>query len=177
MKKAVVVLFLAGLLAHTAAADDCDVSSYSASSCEDGTIRNVILENIRSAKEIITIGIRDLADDFLADALISAYQSGIYVEIIANSTRAAGIDSDLQRLVDEGIIVFLDASGHAVDHTFMVVDWKTVVTGSYNWIADAHEIDSESIAVIRCYDVAFRYSARFDALLMQYAFSLVMPGT
>ena len=49
-------------------------------------------------------------------------------------------------------------------HKFAVIDWQTVVTGSYNWTLESEDRNYENLLVLHERSVVVAYAEEFEAL-------------
>ena len=88
-----------------------------------------------------------ITDDHISDAILRAHRRGVTVRVITDNDKSEDLGSDIVRLEEAGIQVRVDQTDDHMHHKFVVVDRKTLVTGSYNWTRSAFLSNQENIAV------------------------------
>ncbi len=93
----------------------------------------------------------------IAQALVKAHQRGLSVEVILDKSNKTDRYSAADFLSRAGISVFIDAR-HAISHNkIMVIDEKTVVTGSFNFTKAAQEKNAENLLILQDLSLAKLY--------------------
>lgn len=102
----------------------------------------------------------------IAKALVDAHKRGIKVEVILDKSQRTEKYSSADFVAHAGIPTFIDAQ-HAIAHNkIMVIDGKTILTGSFNFTKAAEGSNAENLLVIKN-DSALvaRYTANWPAHL------------
>lgn len=77
--------------------------------------------------------------------------------------------SDIPDLVREGIQIRTDKNPYALMHNkFVIVDEKILITGSYNWTAQATKMNQENIIILENDEMAKKFLAEFDTLWKKF---------
>ena len=85
----------------------------------------------------------------LAKALIEAKKRGVHVEVILDKSNEVERYSDLHIFMENGLPPLIDAH-HAIAHNkIMIIDKKTLVTGSFNFTNQAENENAENLLVIK----------------------------
>ncbi|MDR3424434.1 MAG: phospholipase D family protein [Alphaproteobacteria bacterium] len=115
----------------------------------NGGATDLVIKAIQSARQSIRIAAYSFTSRPIAAALIAAHREGIDVEVVVDhgqieksnhSVTAALITAKIPLRVD--II-------HTLQHDkYMVIDGKTVETGSFNYTAAAEQHNSENVLVL-----------------------------
>ena len=117
-------------------------------------IRGQILNELNKAKFSIFVASAYFTDYELANKLADKAELGLSVDlIISNSDINDSSEAIFQNLRDKGVNVYkigaADFRQGAVRHNkFCVIDYETVITGSYNWTRQA-AINEENIVVFK----------------------------
>jgi phosphatidylserine/phosphatidylglycerophosphate/cardiolipin synthase-like enzyme len=100
----------------------------------------------------------------IAAALVAAARRGVRVEVLLDRSNEAEAYSELGDLERHGLAVWVDAA-HAIAHNkVVVIDARTVVTGSFNFTRQAEHENAENLLVLRDHrGLAARYRANFYA--------------
>lgn len=100
----------------------------------------------------------------IAKALVEAAGRGVKVAVLLDRSNEAETYSELGDLEQHGIEVRIDAH-HAIAHNkIVVIDGRTVVTGSFNFTRQAERENAENLLVLRDHHaLAAQYRANFLA--------------
>lgn len=124
---------------------------------------------IERTERTLDCAIYSLSHDRLADALIAAHLRGVKVRVLLDKTQAGGKHSDDERLAAAGIEVRVDTKHKIMHHKVAVADRKrrgkhAVVTGSFNWTANADEKNAENMIILRSKRMVDEHAAEFERL-------------
>ncbi len=101
----------------------------------------------------------------IADQLVAAKQRGVRVRVIVDKTQASQQSSQAQRLAAVGIPVLMNSHSGLMHDKFLVVDGRSVATGSFNWTASATQRNDENLVVFADeLPVAKAFAAQFDRM-------------
>jgi phosphatidylserine/phosphatidylglycerophosphate/cardiolipin synthase-like enzyme len=113
---------------------------------------------IAAAKQSILVQAYGFTSVPITDALVAAHSRGIDVRVIldkSNLRRGYSAASVLERA---GVPVLID-SAHAIAHNkVMVIDGRTVITGSFNFTKSAEFRDAENVLIIEDPSLAAEYA-------------------
>lgn len=122
-----------------------------------------IVDAIGSAHQDILVQAYSFTSRPIAEALITAHQRGVRVELIADTSQRTERQSLIDRVAEAGIPVRIDAA-HAIAHNkVMILDGETVLTGSFNFTRAAEERNAENLLIIHDRSLAERYLANWRA--------------
>ncbi len=126
-------------------------------------IEQRILKEIESAHYAIFVSVAWFTNKKLFNALLEKAKQNCYVSIIIQLDEInsqSGIDySQIQIGRSECFHISKDAE--LLHDKFCVIDFKTVITGSYNWTYKASH-NSENILILNDPSVATQYISRFE---------------
>lgn len=126
-------------------------------------IEQRILKEIESAHYAIFVSVAWFTNKKLFNALLEKAKNNCYVSIIIQLDEInsqSGIDySQIQIGRSECFHISKDAE--LLHDKFCVIDFKTVITGSYNWTYKASH-NSENILILNDPSVATQYISRFE---------------
>lgn len=128
------------------------------------TCRNVIVQQIISADATVNICVFTISDDVIADSILKAHQKGIDIKLITDNDKALDMGSDIEQLHNAGIPIKMDETRNHMHHKFMVVDGRSIVTGSYNWTRSAALYNQENIILARDPVMVRSFLKEFDLL-------------
>ena len=93
----------------------------------------------------------------IAEALMEARARGVHVEVIVDKSQRAERSTMADDLAADGIPVVVDAAHSIAHNKVMVIDGRTVLTGSFNFTEAAEERNAENLLVIQDSTVAAQY--------------------
>ncbi len=138
--------------------DEVNVETYF--SPEDG-VEARLVALVNAAEESIYLLTYSLTSDRLAEALLAAQTRGVEVRGVMDRAQAANAGGEFGNLTGNGIYVRLDGEGGRLHHKVLVIDGEIVVTGSYNFSANAEKRNDENVLVIHDAEVASKYLEEF----------------
>lgn len=122
-----------------------------------GGCTQLVTDTIGQADSEILVQAYSFTSEPIAQALVAAHQRGVKVQAILDKSQKTEDDSRARLLLDAGIPVQID-SAHAIAHNkVMVIDDKTVITGSFNFTKSAEERNAENLLVIKDKVLAEKY--------------------
>lgn len=123
-----------------------------------------ILRRLDQASSSIDVLAFTLTADRIADALIDAAERGVRVRGVLEASRADDLGADAGRLRAAGLGLRLDANPDTMHNKVLIIDRRTVVTGSYNFTQSAEEHNDENLLIIDNPHLAGQYEQAFQAL-------------
>jgi phosphatidylserine/phosphatidylglycerophosphate/cardiolipin synthase-like enzyme len=103
--------------------------------------------------------------DSIADALISAHKRGVEVKVVFDKSQSYTQYPVLQAA---GIEVRNDTNWEGIMHNKVaIIDYRIVITGSFNWTNTAENNNNENLIVIHSAEVASRYESEFQKIWSQ----------
>jgi phosphatidylserine/phosphatidylglycerophosphate/cardiolipin synthase-like enzyme len=110
----------------------------------------------------------------IANALIAAAGRGVRVVVLLDRSNEAETYSELGDLERHKLEVLIDAC-HAIAHNkVIIIDRRTVLTGSFNFTRQAEHENAENLLILRDHhDLAARYRENFHA----HRHHCTAPGT
>ncbi len=136
---------------------------------EDG-VQSRIVELINAANESIYFLTYSFTTDELAEAMLAAKARGVEIHGVMDKAQAANAGGEFTRFVENGIDVRLDGEGGSMHNKVLVIDGEIVVTGSYNFSANAEKRNDENLLVIHDAGLASMYLEEFQKI-----WKLAMP--
>lgn len=134
---------------------------------DDGAAAHLI-ERIQEAQRSIHFLAYSFTSDDIADAILQRAQAGVTVSgVFEGSQVDSNLGGEYSRLVDAGLDVRLDGNAHNMHHKVMIIDEQVVVTGSYNFSANAEERNDENLLIINNLELARQFEAEFDKVFSQ----------
>lgn len=129
--------------------------------------RNAIINRINGAIHQVSICVFTISDDRITDSIITAHKKGVNVKIITDNDKSWDEGSDVKQLARLGVSVKMDSTPNHMHHKFMVVDNKSLLTGSYNWTLSAMRYNHENILITEEPGVVRSFLKEFDNLWRQ----------
>jgi phosphatidylserine/phosphatidylglycerophosphate/cardiolipin synthase-like enzyme len=121
-----------------------------------------IVSEVSAARSEVLVMAYSFSCPDIANALIAASQRGVKVVVLLDRTNEKETYSELGDLGRHGVEVWIDAC-HAIAHNkVIVIDRRTVITGSFNFTRQAEHENAENLLVLRNHhDLAARYRTNF----------------
>jgi phosphatidylserine/phosphatidylglycerophosphate/cardiolipin synthase-like enzyme len=115
----------------------------------NGGATDLILKAIGSAQSSVRVAAYSFTSRPVANALIEAHRAGIDVAVVIDHGQISKTThSVVPLLVAEKVPLRVDTI-HALQHDkYMIIDGKTVETGSFNYTASAERRNSENVIVL-----------------------------
>jgi phosphatidylserine/phosphatidylglycerophosphate/cardiolipin synthase-like enzyme len=115
----------------------------------NGGCTEAIINEINFAKESILVQAYSFTSEPISRALIDAYKRGVKVEIVLDKSQRTENYSRVDAVAKASIPTFID-SKHAIAHNkIMILDGKTIITGSFNFTKGAEEKNAENLLIIK----------------------------
>jgi phosphatidylserine/phosphatidylglycerophosphate/cardiolipin synthase-like enzyme len=131
----------------------------------NGGCTEAIVENVGKAKSTVLVQAYSFTSAPIAKALVDAEKRGVKVQVILDKSQRTEKYSSADFLLHEGVPTFIDAK-HAIAHNkIMVIDSRTVLTGSFNFTKAAENNNAENLLVIQDADLAAKYTANWQSHL------------
>ncbi len=104
---------------------------------------------LNSAQKSIDVQAYSFTSAPIAQAIVDAKGRGVAVRVILDKSNQTAKYSAGTFLVNHGVQTWID-SKHAIAHNkIMLIDGKTIITGSFNFTAAAEKSNAENMLVIR----------------------------
>ena len=114
-----------------------------------GGCTETIVNEIENAKSELLIQAYSFTSVPIAKAVIAAKKRGVKIEALLDKSQRSGKYTAATFLINAGIPVLIDAQ-HAIAHNkIIVIDRKTLITGSFNFTKAAEEKNAENLLVIK----------------------------
>jgi phosphatidylserine/phosphatidylglycerophosphate/cardiolipin synthase-like enzyme len=121
-----------------------------------------IVRELRAATTTIHVQAYSFTSSPIAQALVDAKRRGVAVEAVLDKSNQRDKYTAATFLANQGIPTLIDAR-HAIAHSKnIIVDGRTVITGSFNFTKAAEEKNAETLLILRGYpDIAEKFEANF----------------
>lgn len=115
----------------------------------NGGCTEAIVHEIDGAQNTILVQAYSFTSAPLADALLRAHNRGVQVSVVLDSSQQTEKYSSATFFSNQGIDLRIDAA-HAIAHNkVMLIDNRTIVTGSFNFTKAAEERNAENVLIIQ----------------------------
>ena len=162
---------LLSLLLATAGAADIQVYFSPRGGCTEA-----IVENLGRAKSTVLVQAYSFTSAPIAKALVDAKKRGVNVQVILDKSQRTERYSSADFVAHAGIPTFIDARHSIAHNKIIIIDGRTVLTGSFNFSKAAEESNAENLLVIQDAAIAAKYSANWKSHL-QHAEAYAGKGT
>lgn len=143
---------------HQITIDDAIIETYF--SPED-RVETRLVDLVGDAEESICFLTFSLTSDALAEALLVAWDRGVEIRGVIDKAQSANAGGEFEQLTTNGIDIRLDGEDGSMHHKVLIIDGKIVVTGSYNFSANAEKRNDENLLVIHDAGLASKYMEEF----------------
>jgi phosphatidylserine/phosphatidylglycerophosphate/cardiolipin synthase-like enzyme len=101
----------------------------------------------------------------LANTLINLKNAGIQVEIAVDKRQSKVLGSDIQKLKDNHIPVYIKKTGILEHNKYAIIDdGVVIVIGSWNWSRNAEFQDNSVVILSNCQESAFKILNDFSRI-------------
>lgn len=114
-------------------------------------LQKVILEHLDSAQVSVTVAVAWFTDTTLFRKLLQLQERGVNVQLVITNHQFNHDSDNNYQLIKENGGVFLQIGGDykTMHHKFCIVDYKTLLQGSFNWTRKANQSNNETLLVIQ----------------------------
>ncbi len=129
-----------------------------------GGSTEALVHELKKARHEILVLAYSFSSKPIAQALIDAKKRGVHVDIVLDRSNEQEAYSDLSLFQEQGLAPLIDAH-HAIAHNkMMVIDKRTLITGSFNFTHQAEAENAENMLVIKGHPELIRlYRQNFSA--------------
>lgn len=114
-----------------------------------GGCTEAIVREIQHARHEILVLAYSFTSKAIAQALVDAKMRGVHVEIVLDHSNEKEEYTDLHFFLQQGLHPVIDPH-HAIAHNkVMVIDNRTLLTGSFNFTQHAETDNAENLLVIK----------------------------
>jgi phosphatidylserine/phosphatidylglycerophosphate/cardiolipin synthase-like enzyme len=133
---------------------------------QDG-VAKYVLQRLAAAKRSIHFMTFSYTEDKISDAMIAKRKAGLAVRGVFESQNAHGSGADFSRLKQGGVDVLEDGNCYILHHKVIVIDERTVITGSYNFTGSAEKDNDENLVIVDDPNLARLYLDEFERVYAQ----------
>jgi phosphatidylserine/phosphatidylglycerophosphate/cardiolipin synthase-like enzyme len=127
-----------------------------------GGCQEAIVKEINKARREVLVQAYSFTADPITSALVEAKKRGVQVDILLDHSNEKESFSDLKIFLEHGLDPRIDHD-HAIAHNkIILIDKRTLITGSYNFTNQAEHENAENLIVIKGHpDLPGLYRANF----------------
>jgi phosphatidylserine/phosphatidylglycerophosphate/cardiolipin synthase-like enzyme len=123
--------------------------SVSAHFSPKGGCTDAVVAEIKNARHEVLVLAYSFTSKPIAQALVDAKLRGVHVEVVLDHSNEKEAYTDLQFFVEQGLAPLIDPN-HAISHNkVMLIDRKTLITGSFNFTHQAEAENAENLLIIK----------------------------
>jgi phosphatidylserine/phosphatidylglycerophosphate/cardiolipin synthase-like enzyme len=114
-----------------------------------GGCTEAIVREIQHARHEILVLAYSFTSKAIAQALVDAKLRGVHVDIVLDHSNEHEVYTDMHFFLEQGLTPTIDPH-HAIAHNkVMVIDNRTLLTGSFNFTQHAENDNAENLLVIK----------------------------
>jgi phosphatidylserine/phosphatidylglycerophosphate/cardiolipin synthase-like enzyme len=126
-----------------------------------GGCTEAVVDALHRATSTVLVQAYSFTSAPIAAALVDAHRRGVQVRVLLDKSQRTEKYSSADFVVHAGIPTAIDDQ-HAIAHNkIMVIDGKTILTGSFNFTRAAEEHNAENLLVIQDSALAEKYTANW----------------
>ena len=112
-------------------------------------INNVILPEIEKAQDYIYLSMFLITNNKIVQSLIDAHERGVEIKLIIDAHHALQPYSKHEQLRNAGIKVKVENWAGKMHAKTVIIDDKTIITGSANWTYSAFKYNDENLLIFK----------------------------
>ncbi len=114
----------------------------------DGGATALVIKAIDSARQSLELAGYSFTSRPIAQALIAARRRGVNVRVVLDKSQRTERYSSATFLANMGVPVRIDSRYRIMHNKFLIVDGRTVETGSFNYTYSAQHYNAENVLVV-----------------------------
>jgi phosphatidylserine/phosphatidylglycerophosphate/cardiolipin synthase-like enzyme len=128
-----------------------------------GNCTEIVVRELKQARHEVLVLAYSFTSRPISEALIEAKLRGVHVDIVLDKSNEHEEHTDLHFLLEQGLPPLIDAE-HAIAHNkVMIVDQRTLITGSFNFTNQAEHENAENLLVLKGHpDLVHLYRQNFQ---------------
>lgn len=137
-----------------------------------GGMDAVLAEAIAGVQDTLDIAAFEMNSDLIYQAVLAAHQRGVRVRIVTDDEHGLEDEKDaaLRDLKAAGVAVADDGRSALMHNKFMIMDGRTVWTGSWNYTVNGTYRNNNNVLVMEHAMAAAAYQAEFDEMFIRGEF-------
>ena len=125
----------------------------------------IIQQALAKAKKTIHLQAYSFTQPLIAQDLVKAAQRGVDITVILDKSQRTARSGQFNLLKGTSIKVFFDDKPAIAHNKIIIVDGKTLITGSYNFTQAAEKKNAENLLLIHSPKLAESYKQNFQKRL------------
>jgi phosphatidylserine/phosphatidylglycerophosphate/cardiolipin synthase-like enzyme len=122
-----------------------------------------IIQVLDGARSEILVQAHTLLSPSMTRSLLDAHERGVRIQVILDkSERQEGLTPAVQ-LVQAGVPVFLDGAHATANDRVIVIDGRTVITGSMNFSTSSDEMNGENLLIMDSPELARAFTENWKS--------------
>ena len=114
-----------------------------------GGCTDAIVAELKKARREILVQAYSFTSKPIAQALLDAKSRGVHIDILLDRSNEQETYTELGHLIQQGLVPHIDAQ-HAIAHNkIIIIDRRTLLTGSFNFTHQAEVENAENLLIIR----------------------------
>lgn len=109
----------------------------------------LVERTIRHAEHSVDVAAYSFSSQKIANALIEAHKRGVVVRVVLDKSHAKRRYPAVTSLHDAGIPLRINRRYAIMHDKYIIIDGKTVETGSFNYTTNAERHNAENVVVIK----------------------------
>ena len=109
----------------------------------------LVERTIENANHSIDVAAYSFSSSKIADALLDAHKRGVEVRILLDKGQGKRHYAALEEVNEAGIPIRINHHYAIMHNKYIIIDGKTVETGSFNYTANAEHHNAENVIVIK----------------------------
>ncbi len=114
-----------------------------------GNAISLVEKSIAAAKYNIYVAAYSFTSEKVSNALIEAHERGVEVKVVLDKTNTNKDYKAVIAIQKAGIPTRINRHYTIMHNKYMIIDEKTIETGSFNYTASAEKRNAENVIVIR----------------------------
>ena len=113
-----------------------------------GGCTNALVAEINKATKTLDIEAYSFTSAPIADAVAAAFDRGVRVRLVVDKVRRTERASSVNFFISHHITVFVDDKHTIAHNKVMMIDGRTLITGSFNFTKDSEDKNAENLLII-----------------------------
>jgi phosphatidylserine/phosphatidylglycerophosphate/cardiolipin synthase-like enzyme len=114
----------------------------------DGGCTEAIVDEIEKAQHEIDVQAYSFTSKPIVEALIAAHRRGVSVTVVLDKSELKERGNKAEEVQRSGIRVFVDAIHKIAHNKIILIDGRTIITGSFNFTYQAENGNAENLLVL-----------------------------
>lgn len=123
-----------------------------------GGCTEAVVCELEKAQKAVLVQAYSFTSEPIAAALVKAFRRGVDVQVILDKSQRGEKYSSADFVAHAQIPTFIDAKHSIAHNKVMIIDWETVITGSFNFTKAAEDHNAENLLVIHDPNLAGQYA-------------------